>query len=131
MSDYDKGGPCLVLRAKAIGDLDLDCTRASACIGGWGIGDSCIGGQMKIEASLADKLRANDDGTRKFAVIVSFKDSESVQVLRHMRVEPTTVYQSIAAAAAVVTAAQIEALAASPDVTSIELDQPAEALRKR
>ncbi len=133
MSDHDKSGARLVLRAKAIGVLvaQLLVFVPVPALGDGGIGDCCIGGQMKIEASLADELRADGAGARKFAVIVSFKDSEGVQVLRDLRVEPTTVYQSIAAAAAVVTAAQIEAMAANPDVTSIELDQPAAALRKR
>ena len=86
---------------------------------------------MKIEASLADRLRANRDDTRKFPVIISFGDSESVQILRRLGIEPTAIYRSIAAAAAVVTAAQIEALASTREVTTIELDQPAEALQPR
>ena len=133
MSDHDKGGACLVLRAKAIGVLaaHLLVFFPVPALKNVSISDCCIGGQMKIEAFLVDELRADGASARKFAVIVSFKDSEGVQVLRDLRVEPTTVYQSIAAAAAVVTAAQIEAMAASPDVTSIELDQPAAALRKR
>ena len=83
---------------------------------------------MKIEACLADELRANRDGSRNFKVIISFKDSGGVEALRSLGIEPTAVYQNIAAAAAVVTSAQIEALALADEVTSIEADKEAEAL---
>ncbi|MCU0734215.1 MAG: protease inhibitor I9 family protein [Methylotetracoccus sp.] len=86
---------------------------------------------MKIEASLAEELRADRDAARKFAVIVSFKDQAGVALVRRLGVEPTAVYHNIAAAAAELTAAQIEALAAAPEVTTIEPDQPAEAFGAR
>lgn len=83
---------------------------------------------MKIEASLAEELRASRDAARKFAVIVSFKDRAGIGVLRRLDIEPTAVYQNITAAAAEVTPAQIESLSAAPEVTAIEPDQPARAL---
>jgi hypothetical protein len=54
-----------------------------------------------------------------------------VALVRRLGVEPTAVYHNIAAAAAELTAAQIEALAAAPEVTTIEPDQPAEAFGAR
>ncbi len=83
---------------------------------------------MKIEASLAEELRASRDAARKFAVIISFKDHAGIELVRRLGIEPTAVYQNIAAAAAELTAVQIDALAAAPEVTSIEPDQTAKAL---
>lgn len=86
---------------------------------------------MKVEASLAKELAADGSDSRRFAVIVSFIDRGSLNVLARLGIEPSTIYQSIAAAAAVVTAAQVAALAAAPEVVAIELDQPAQALLPR
>ena len=86
---------------------------------------------MKIEASLADELRADAGDSREFSVIVSFRSRGGLKLLERLGIAPGAIYQSIAAAAAVVTAAQIAALAAAPEVLSIELDEPAQALRPR
>ncbi|NMQ28646.1 hypothetical protein E4Q23_13310 [Candidatus Accumulibacter phosphatis] len=134
MSSDKQYASCRGGRAKAIIVLFahlLVFTPTPTCGGEAANGKGRTGGHMKIETSLADELRANRDDSRKFSVIVSFKDSASVELLRHLGVEPTAVYQSIAAAAAAVTAAQIATLAAAGNVTSIELDQPAAALGPR
>jgi hypothetical protein len=86
---------------------------------------------MKIDASLADELRADGSDSRQFAVIVSFNGRDGLKVFERLGIEPGAIYQSIAAAAAVVTAAQVAALAAAPEVVTIELDGPAQALRPR
>lgn len=86
---------------------------------------------MKIEAALAEELGACADGARSFAVIVSFQARSGLKLLDRLGIEPSAVYQNIAAAAAVVSAAQIGELAAAPEVIAIELDQPAQALPSR
>ena len=86
---------------------------------------------MKIEASLADELRENRNDALTFPVIITFKNSQGLQVLNRLGIQPTVVYKSIAAAAALVSSAGIEALASSPEVASIELDQTAGTLGPR
>jgi hypothetical protein len=77
---------------------------------------------MAIEPSLSVAMRASRERSSKLAVIVSFAQADDTAVLHALGVEPTAVYQSIAAAAATLTIEQIESLAARPEVTLIELD---------
>ena len=80
---------------------------------------------MKIEPALAEALRANTDAARSIGVIITFRDTAADsgvrrQVLQRLGIVPTAVYEAIPSAAATVTPAQIEALAAAAEVLAIE-----------
>ncbi|MBR0680734.1 hypothetical protein GXW74_09555 [Roseomonas eburnea] len=87
----------------------------------------------KIEPALADALRANTDAARGFGVVITFHATAGDgtvrrQVLQRLGIAPTAVYEAIPSAAATATPAQIEALAATPEVALVEVDPQAHIL---
>ena len=91
---------------------------------------------MNIDAALSAALQSNTDAARTFPIIISFHESKGqdivrTQVLHRLGIEPTAIYQNIAAAAAFATPAQIEALAVAAEVKSIEADPQATVLPKQ
>ncbi|MBR0670659.1 hypothetical protein [Neoroseomonas soli] len=88
---------------------------------------------MKIEPALAEALRSNTDAARGIGVIITFRDTAADsgvrrQILQRLGIVPTAVYEAIPSAAATVTPAQIETLAAAAEVTAIEADPQARIL---
>ncbi|MBW6399844.1 hypothetical protein KPL78_18440 [Roseomonas sp. HJA6] len=89
---------------------------------------------MKIDTALAEALGAAPDPAQRFGVIIRFSTEDATTrrgVLQRLGITPTAVYESLPGAAATVTRAQIDSLAAAAEVSAIEADGTATVLPRR
>ncbi len=91
---------------------------------------------MKIDTALVAALGAATDPAQAFGVIIRFSaeagDAAARRdMLQRLGIAPTAVYENLPGAAATVTRAQIDRLAAAAEVTAIEADGTAIALPRR
>ena len=91
---------------------------------------------MKIDTALAEALGAAPDPGQRFGVIIRFtagaEDAAARRgVLQRLGITPTAVYENLPGAAAMVTRAQIDSLAAAAEVSAIEADSTATTLLPR
>jgi len=93
---------------------------------------ACLGGEvmMKIDELLSKEIESARLDGHAVPVIITMRSAEDVTSLVARGIKPSVAYQNIPAVAAVLTPAQIEEIAAMPQVERIELDSEANALRK-